>query len=117
VTEGHDDATGGPWPEIGRTNNISDTEILADMVNRLGLSDPKPLTEDSLYKAFVKAKKAADEWVKYYMISVALLVLAVLPATKEMEIIGIKITGPFVGPALSFHFRFACWSTQIMSQR
>lgn len=61
------------WP-IDGTTSASDTDILGDMIDRLPLVDDTPQTSDAIYSSFVEAKKASDGWIKYYMISVVLLI-------------------------------------------
>jgi len=93
----------GPWSK-GSNVSISDAEIVTDMINRLELGKTNVLTADSIYTAFQDAKKAADDWIKYYMISVVLLLLAVTGAMEELELFGTKLSTPFVGPASILSF-------------
>jgi hypothetical protein len=91
------------WPMSGKVN-VSDAEILSDMISRIDLGKPKVLTPDSVYTAFLKAKKASDEWIKYYFIAVALLIMAAARATSELSLFEAKITGPFIGPVAILSF-------------
>lgn len=93
----------GLWPASGQIN-ASDAEILDDMVARLPLADDTSLTSDSIYSAFLAAKKASDAWVKYYMISVVLLVMAAANATQDLQLFGTKILPLFVGPTAILYF-------------
>lgn len=91
------------WPMSGRIS-VSDAEILSDMISRIGLGEGAALTPDSVYAAFLQAKKESDGWIKYYMISVALLIIAAVHATQELSLFGAKITGPFIGPVAILSF-------------
>lgn len=100
----HDQDTGADlWPASGKIS-VSDADILVDMVTRLHLSEDVALTADSVYAAFLEAKKASDAWVKYYMISVALLAMAAARAFSELSLFGTTINGPFIGPAAILYF-------------
>jgi hypothetical protein len=91
------------WPTSGKIS-VSDAEILSNMISRIGLGEATALTPDSVYAAFLEAKKASDAWNKYYMISVALLIIAAAKATLEVHLIGAEIKGPFIGPAAILFF-------------
>lgn len=91
------------WPVSGKIS-VSDAEILSNMISRIGLDEATALTPDSVYSAFLEAKKASDAWIKYYMISVALLIIAAAQATSELSLFGAKISGPFIGPAAILSF-------------
>jgi hypothetical protein len=93
------------WPISGKAS-VSDAEILSDMTARIGLGEATALTPDSVYAAFLEVKKASDAWIKYYMISVALLIVAAAQATPELSLFGAKISGPFIGPAAILSFSF-----------
>lgn len=62
------------------------------------------LTSDLIYAAFVEAKRESDASIKYYLITVALLLMAAARAIKTFPLLGVDISGPFIGPAgvLSF---------------
>lgn len=89
---------GGLWP-TDRKARISDAEILADLVAKTPLVVSAPLTADLVYSAFLEAKKASDAWIKYYLISVMLMVLAAVDALTEVSLPMAKLEGAFIGPA------------------
>jgi hypothetical protein len=91
------------WPSEG-TVRISDSEILDDMIARILLGEVDPLTPDSIYSAFVEAKKASDSWIKYYMIAVALLVMAMAGAIVDIQLFGTKLHPQFIGPTAILYF-------------
>ena len=91
------------WPESGKVR-VSDSDILTDMASRVDLGEATPLSPDSVYAAFLEAKKASDAWVKYHFISVALLVVAAAGATDELNLLGIKIKAQFIAPAAIVSF-------------
>jgi hypothetical protein len=93
----------GLWPPSGQFS-VSDADILADMINRLNLSEVNLLTADTIYTAFLEVKKAADAWVKYYMISVVLLLMTAARATDELSLFGTKVSTPYIGPAAILSF-------------
>jgi hypothetical protein len=91
------------WPKSGKIS-VSDTEILSNMISRIDLGEATALTPDSVYASFLEAKKASDAWIKYYMISVALLIIAAARATPELSLFGAKFSGPFIGPVAILSF-------------
>jgi hypothetical protein len=91
------------WPMSGKIS-ASDAEILSDMVSRISLGEATALTPDSVYAAFLEAKKASDAWIKYYMISVALLIMAATGAISELSQFGAKISASFIEPAAILSF-------------
>ncbi len=91
------------WPE-NETVSVSDSEILYDVVTSLPVDESEPLTADSIYKAYVEAKKDNDSWIKYYMISVALLVMTATNAISELSLFGTKLGVQFIGPTAIFYF-------------
>lgn len=91
------------WPTSGRVK-VSDADILADMVGRLSVDEIPALTTDSIYAAFLEAKTANDAWIKYYLISVALLVMAAARAIDSLSLFGAGISGPFIGSAAILSF-------------
>jgi hypothetical protein len=91
------------WPASGQIS-ASDRDILVDMVNRLNLGEVNALTADSIYTAFLEVKKAADAWVKYYMISVVLLLMTAAGATEELTLFGDKVFPQFIGVAAILSF-------------
>jgi hypothetical protein len=93
----------GLWPATGAIS-ASDADILVDMINRLKLGEVDLLTADSIYTAFLEVKKAADAWVKYYMISVVLLLMTAAGATHELTLFGTKVAPLFIGPAAILSF-------------
>ncbi|MER9191476.1 hypothetical protein [Mesorhizobium australicum] len=103
MTEGKRDNGGGLWPHAGEVS-VSDSDILADMIARVPFGEDTALTADSVYAAFVEAKKASDAWIVYYMISVALLLMAAAHAITKLPIFGVELSGPFIGPAAILYF-------------
>ncbi|RUU10577.1 hypothetical protein EOD08_33100 [Mesorhizobium sp. M6A.T.Ca.TU.002.02.2.1] len=103
MTEGKRDSEGGLWPHAGEVS-VSDADILADMIARVPLGEDTALTADSIYEAFVEAKKASDAWIIYYMISVALLLMAAAHAITKLPLLGVELSGPFIGPAAILYF-------------
>uniref|UniRef100_B0T915 Uncharacterized protein n=1 Tax=Caulobacter sp. (strain K31) TaxID=366602 RepID=B0T915_CAUSK len=92
-----------PWPTRGRAK-ISDAEVLADMAARAPLGASPPLTADLIYAAFLEAKKASDAWIKYYLASVMLMLLAAIDAIQEVSLPMTKLQGAFIGPAALVSF-------------
>lgn len=91
------------WPKSGKIR-LSDTELLNFMISRLDLGKEKELTADSIYAAFTEVKKESDYWIKYYLISITLLVMTATGATKEMSLFNAKINGEFIGAASIIFF-------------
>lgn len=91
------------WPKSGKLN-VSDAEILRNMISRVDLDEAPPLTPDSIYAAFLEAKKVSDAWIKYYFISVTLLIITAARATPELSLFGTKISGQFIGPTAILSF-------------
>ncbi len=83
---------------------LSDQQLLLAMVSRLDVGAPAPLTADVVYAAFLEAKKASDDWIKYYMIGMVLLIVAATHATLELDLFGTKLKGPFICPAALAYF-------------
>jgi hypothetical protein len=84
--------------------SVSDAEILDDMIARLALGKDPPLTPDSIYSAFLEAKKSSDSWIKYYMIAVVLLGMVIVGAVTDFTVSGIKIDPVFIHPAAIMYF-------------
>jgi hypothetical protein len=91
------------WPLSGPVD-VRDADILVDMVNRLNLGEVEALTADSIYTAYLEFKKEADAWVKYYMVSVVLLLMTAMRATEELSLFGTKIIPQFIGVAAILSF-------------
>lgn len=98
-----DPEDGDPWPNTPDAK-VSDEAILRGLVHHLSLAQSDPVTIESFYEGFQQAKKASDDWIKYHMISVALLIIAVSRASPELSLFGTKVTGAFIAPTAILYF-------------
>lgn len=91
------------WPSVGELK-VSDAEVLAHATSQIRIGDDDKTSAARLYETFKEVKKESDGWIKYYMISTALLVIAAAHASTELSLFGAKLPGPLIGPTAIIYF-------------
>ncbi len=92
-----------PWSSLADVL-LSDDEILEDAIAHMQFIDSGSEAADVVYLAMKDIKNTNDQWVRYYFIGIAILLLAFSPGSAEVTMLGLKISKDWLLPVAVVYF-------------
>ncbi|MBY5363693.1 hypothetical protein HFO97_27875 [Rhizobium leguminosarum] len=91
------------WPSLEDVA-LCDAEILDDAISQMRFIKGAGVSSDVVYSALKEINSANDQWIKYYFIGIAILLLAFSPDSAEVTFLGLKISKEWLLPASVIYF-------------